>query len=183
MFISFFLFTHRFRFPNKAGEISPPHYHHRAPTRGATFDEYRLGVLYFHELFEQNTMNPSRSDYLAVSPSAHRFSFLFVAGIFFEKVCEGASGGNLIITTGNIKGIYHRIYMNKAIFSKDHKYTVEQLKKARAEAGLDQVEVAKMLGKTQPHISKIEAGQRRLDITQLKEFAKIYKKSLTYFIK
>ncbi|HQG58457.1 MAG TPA: helix-turn-helix transcriptional regulator [bacterium] len=73
--------------------------------------------------------------------------------------------------------------MNKAIFSKDHKYTVEQLKKARAEAGLDQVEVAKMLGKTQPHISKIEAGQRRLDITQLKEFAKIYKKSLTYFIK
>lgn len=73
--------------------------------------------------------------------------------------------------------------MNKAIFSKDHKYTVEQLKRARAEAGLDQVEVAKMLGKTQPHVSKIEAGQRRLDITQLKEFAKIYKKSLTYFIK
>jgi len=68
---------------------------------------------------------------------------------------------------------------SEPIFSKDHKYTVEQLKKARLEAGLDQAEVAKLLGKTQPHISKIEAGQRRLDITQLKEFAKIYKKDLS----
>jgi transcriptional regulator with XRE-family HTH domain len=73
--------------------------------------------------------------------------------------------------------------MTKAIFSKDHKYTVEQLKKARIEAGLDQAEVAKLLNKTQPHVSKIEAGQRRLDITQLKEFAKIYKKDLSFFIK
>ena len=73
--------------------------------------------------------------------------------------------------------------MTKAIFSKDHKYTIEQLKKARIEAGLDQADVAKLLGKTQPHISKIEAGQRRLDITQLKDFAKIYKKPLDYFIK
>jgi len=73
--------------------------------------------------------------------------------------------------------------MTKAIFSKDHKYTVEQLKKARLEAGLDQADVAKLLRKTQPHISKIEAGQRKLDITQLKEFANIYNKPLNYFIK
>ena len=73
--------------------------------------------------------------------------------------------------------------MPKAIFSKDHKYTIEQLKKARIEAGLDQADVAKLLGRTQPHISKIEAGQRRLDITQLKEFSKVYKKSLDFFIK
>ena len=73
--------------------------------------------------------------------------------------------------------------MTKAIFSKDHKYTVEQLKKARLEAGLDQAEVAKLLGKTQPHISKIEAGQRRLDITQLKEFAQIHKKKHSFFLK
>ena len=71
--------------------------------------------------------------------------------------------------------------MTKAIFFKDHKYTVEQIKKARLEAGLGQVQVAKLFGKTQSHLSKIEAGQRRLDITQLKEFAKIYKKPLDYF--
>ena len=73
--------------------------------------------------------------------------------------------------------------MTKAIFSKDHLHTVEQLKKARHEAGLGQVEVAKLLSKTQSHLSKIEAGQRRLDIGQLKEFAKIYKKDLSFFIK
>lgn len=73
--------------------------------------------------------------------------------------------------------------MTKAIFSKDHKYTVEQLKKARLEAGLDQVEVAELLGKTQSHVSKVEAGQRRIDIVALKEYAKIYKKPLDFFIK
>ncbi len=73
--------------------------------------------------------------------------------------------------------------MSKAIYSKDHKYIVEQLKKARKEAGLEQAEVAKLLGKTQPHVSKIEAGQRRIDIVALKEFAKIYKKDIDYFIK
>ena len=73
--------------------------------------------------------------------------------------------------------------MTKAIFSKDHKHTVEQLKKARLEAGLDQSEVAKLLGKTQSHVSKIEAGQRRLDVVQIKEFSRIYKKDLSFFIK
>ena len=73
--------------------------------------------------------------------------------------------------------------MVKAIFSKDHRYTVEQLKKARREAGLNQAEVARVLNKTQSHVSKVEAGQRRIDIVMLKEFAQIYKKSLDYFLK
>jgi len=73
--------------------------------------------------------------------------------------------------------------MSKAIYSKDHKYTVEQLKKARHEAGLNQVEVAKLLGKTQSHVSKVEAGQRRIDIVALKEFTRIYKKPMDYFLK
>lgn len=73
--------------------------------------------------------------------------------------------------------------MTKAIYSKDHKYIVEQLKKARQEAGLDQAEVAKLLGKTQSHVSRVEAGQRRIDIVSLKEFASIYKKSVDYFLK
>ena len=73
--------------------------------------------------------------------------------------------------------------MTKAIFSKDHQHTVEQLKKARLGADLDQAEVAKLLGKTQSHVSKIEAGQRRLDVVQIKEFSRIYKKDLSFFIK
>ena len=73
--------------------------------------------------------------------------------------------------------------MSKTIYSKDHKFLVEQLKKARIEIGLDQANVAKPLGKTQSYISKIESGQRRIDIVQLKNLAKTYKKSLDCFIK
>jgi transcriptional regulator with XRE-family HTH domain len=73
--------------------------------------------------------------------------------------------------------------MSKAIYSKDHKYIIEQLKKARKEIKLEQTEVAKLLNKTQSHVSKVEAGQRRIDIVALKEFARIYKKSIDYFIK
>jgi len=56
------------------------------------------------------------------------------------------------------------------------------LKKARIKAGLDQIVVAKLLGKSQSYISKIESGQRRIDIFQLRNLAKIYKKSLDYFL-
>jgi len=70
----------------------------------------------------------------------------------------------------------------KTIYSPDHKKLIEKLKKARKEAGLDQIKAAKLLGKTQSYVSKAESGQRRLDIMQLKDFAKIYKKTLNYFI-
>ena len=72
--------------------------------------------------------------------------------------------------------------MSKALYSKDHKYTVEQLKKARLEANLDQVQVAKALEKTQSFISKVESGQRRIDVVVLKEFSRIYKKPVEWFL-
>ena len=71
--------------------------------------------------------------------------------------------------------------MNKIIYTEEHKHSVQQLKKARQGAGLNQSEVAKLLQKTQSHISKVESGQRRIDIVLLKEFAKIYKKDISFF--
>jgi transcriptional regulator with XRE-family HTH domain len=73
--------------------------------------------------------------------------------------------------------------MKKTIFTEDHKYLIQQLKKARKEAKLEQLDVARKLSKTQSYVSKIEAGQRRIDIVQLKKFAKIYKKEISFFIK
>lgn len=73
--------------------------------------------------------------------------------------------------------------MSKTIFSKDHKILVAKLIKARKDAGLDQVEVAKVLNKSQSYVSKVESGQRRIDIVQLKELASVYKKDLDFFIK
>ena len=83
------------------------------------------------------------------------------------------------MTQGNILWIS----MPRVIYSKEHHYTVAQIKKAREEAGLDQVMVAKMLGRTQSYISKIESGQRRIDVIVLQEFARIYKKPVEWFLK
>lgn len=73
--------------------------------------------------------------------------------------------------------------MKKAIFSNDHKNIVQRLKQARKESGLDQKEVAVLLNRSQSYLSKLESGQRRIDIVQLKELANIYKKPIDYFIK
>jgi len=78
--------------------------------------------------------------------------------------------------------VENRRIKDKTIYTKEHKYLVERLKEARLDAGLGQSEVAKFLGRTQSYISKIESGQRRIDIFQLKKFAEIYKKNLDYFI-
>jgi len=72
--------------------------------------------------------------------------------------------------------------MDKTIFTQAHKDLVARLVKARKTSGLNQAQVAKKLGRTQSYISKIEAGQRRLDTVQLNEFATVYKKKLRYFI-
>ncbi|MFA4991596.1 MAG: helix-turn-helix transcriptional regulator [Candidatus Omnitrophota bacterium] len=72
--------------------------------------------------------------------------------------------------------------MVKTIYTKTHKALVRQLVKARKLAGLKQEKVAKKLGKTQSYISKIESGQCRIDIVQIKELAAIYKKNPKDFI-
>ena len=73
--------------------------------------------------------------------------------------------------------------MVKTIYTKTHKSLVNRLIKAREAAGLKQGDVAKKLGKTQSYISKIESGQRRIDIVQLKELAEVYHKNPNYFLK
>ncbi len=75
------------------------------------------------------------------------------------------------------------MHMPRAIYNDEHKEIIERLKQARLEADLGQIEVAEKLGRTQSYVSKIESGQRRLDVLQLKEFAKLYKKSLDFFVK
>ena len=78
---------------------------------------------------------------------------------------------------------YIIILMNKVIYTQSHKLVIKKLREVRIVLGLDQKQVAKKLNKTQSFISKIESGQRRIDIIQLKEFAKVYKKPINYFIK
>ncbi|OGH51548.1 MAG: hypothetical protein A3H17_03305 [Candidatus Levybacteria bacterium RIFCSPLOWO2_12_FULL_37_14] len=73
--------------------------------------------------------------------------------------------------------------MNKSVYTNDYKEIIERLKTARIEAGLAQQEVADKLGKPQSYVSKIESGERRLDVAEMKKFAVIYKKDISFFIK
>ena len=73
--------------------------------------------------------------------------------------------------------------MANSIYLKEYKKVIERLKKARQESGLKQIEVAEKLSKPQSYISKIEQGERRVDIVELKKIADVYKKAIEYFIK
>jgi transcriptional regulator with XRE-family HTH domain len=73
--------------------------------------------------------------------------------------------------------------MVKSIQTKEYAYFVERLRKAREEAGLTQVEVAKKLRRPQSHISNVESGQQRVDVIELQRFAKMYGKNIDYFLK
>lgn len=73
--------------------------------------------------------------------------------------------------------------MVKSIHTKEYAYFIERLQKARSEAGLTQVQVAKKLKRPQSHISNIESGQQRVDIVELQRLAKLYDKEIGFFIK
>lgn len=73
--------------------------------------------------------------------------------------------------------------MKKTIYDDGYKIFIRRLKKAREEAGLTQVQTAKKLGSTQAYVSKVESGQLRVDVAQLKKFAAMYGKSINYFLK
>ena len=72
--------------------------------------------------------------------------------------------------------------MPNSIYSQDYKKAIERLKEARVSAGLKQEEVDNKLKKPQSYVSKVELGERRIDIAELKQLAKIYKKDISFFI-
>jgi len=72
--------------------------------------------------------------------------------------------------------------MNKSAYQKDYKEIINRLKQARLDIGFSQQIAAEKLSKPQSYISKIESGERRLDVAELKRFAEIYKKRVDYFV-
>jgi transcriptional regulator with XRE-family HTH domain len=57
-----------------------------------------------------------------------------------------------------------------------------RLRKARLERGLTQEQVAKSLGIPESRVSRMETGERRVDVIELAAFAKLYRKTLNYFV-
>lgn len=70
----------------------------------------------------------------------------------------------------------------KTIHRNEYDILISKLIAARKECNFTQKEVGEHLGWRQDYVSKLEAKQRRLDIIELNDLAKIYKKDLSYFI-
>lgn len=56
------------------------------------------------------------------------------------------------------------------------------MRQARLESGLRQEDVRKKIGVYQSYMSKIESGERRIDVVELQELAALYKKPINYFV-
>lgn len=72
--------------------------------------------------------------------------------------------------------------MPKTIRTSEYQRVIGRLKQARLEAGLTQKEVSEKTKKPQSYVSKVEAGEQRIDIIELKIFADLYKKQISYFL-
>jgi transcriptional regulator with XRE-family HTH domain len=71
----------------------------------------------------------------------------------------------------------------KSLYKKENAALVALLRQTRDEAGLTQVELAEALGRPQSFVSKVERGERRLDLLQLRELCQACGVSLAAFVK
>lgn len=70
----------------------------------------------------------------------------------------------------------------KSTHTPQYDFLIQKLKQARKEANLQQTAVAEKIGRYQSYMSKIESGERRLDVVELFQLAVIYKKELNFFV-
>ncbi|MGO9603179.1 MAG: helix-turn-helix domain-containing protein [Candidatus Binataceae bacterium] len=71
----------------------------------------------------------------------------------------------------------------RSLHSEGYARFLERLRRARREAKLTQVQVAKRLARPQSYVSKCESGERRVDVIELVEFARLYRRPLEFFIR
>jgi transcriptional regulator with XRE-family HTH domain len=71
---------------------------------------------------------------------------------------------------------------SRAYWAAAYKRFREQLIEAREHAGLTQREAAERLGRSQSFVAKSESGERRVDVVELAEFARIYDLSINAFL-
>lgn len=71
---------------------------------------------------------------------------------------------------------------SKTIYKPKYENILSRLKQARLDAGLRQEVVGEKLGKYSSYVSKIEHGDRRVDVIELIDMANLYKKDLNFFV-
>ena len=81
-----------------------------------------------------------------------------------------------ITTIGPSTGMDHQDYLRQYAALR------ALLRSLRAEAGVSQVELAKRLGVPQSFVSKIESGERRIDVIELRRICVALECSLLHLI-
>jgi transcriptional regulator with XRE-family HTH domain len=61
--------------------------------------------------------------------------------------------------------------VSKSVFTEDYRALIQTVVEARKSAKLTQAELAGRLGKPQSYVSKVESGERRLDVVELTALA------------
>ena len=72
--------------------------------------------------------------------------------------------------------------MRKSIYSHDQELLQALLRELRVNSGLRQVDLADRLGSHQSFVSKYEAGERRLDILELRTVCRVLGIELNEFV-
>jgi transcriptional regulator with XRE-family HTH domain len=71
----------------------------------------------------------------------------------------------------------------KSIYTDEYAAVLRLLKMARKKSGVTQIELAERLGQTQSFVSKVERGDRRLDIVQLRTILLEFGVTLQEFVR
>ena len=71
---------------------------------------------------------------------------------------------------------------SRARYHEDYEQFRALLIAARERAGLTQREAAERLGRSQSFVAKSESGERRVDVIELGEFARIYGRPISFFV-
>lgn len=72
--------------------------------------------------------------------------------------------------------------MDKTIYSREYAALLRVLRSKRTESGVTQVQLGEKLGMTQSAYSKLERGELRIDVIQLRSISKLIGVTLADFV-
>lgn len=78
---------------------------------------------------------------------------------------------------------YPEGYLSKTLGTSRHRALIAFLTAKRKDAGLSQTDLAKALGEYQSFVARMESGQRRIDVVEYENLARILKFDVHEFFK